>query len=188
MILLAVKKLPEKISRQWLESKSQLTPQPSSVTIFHYLTTFPHNQESVMIPMGPQPTINGDLVTVVIGERATAKFSFHVGMNSMVNMLGRFNQGLEGVSGTTWHDEITPHVPEEPLLCTVGTEVGLVRDTELVDLTEVVGKVAVAVGEEATTSMQEVGWLVVGDVLIMTTDNLKKNLNTNLNIEKSKNC
>jgi hypothetical protein len=48
-------------------------------------------------------------------------------------------------------------VPEEPLLCTVGTEVGLVEDTEMVDLTEVVGEVAVAVGEKATTSMQEVG-------------------------------
>jgi hypothetical protein len=48
--------------------------------------------------------------------------------------------------------------PEEPHLCTIGAEVGLVGDTEVVDLIEVVvGEVAVAVGEEAVNNHQYAG-------------------------------
>lgn len=38
----------------WPEPKPQLPPQPSTVTTFHYQTTFPHSQQAMMTPMGPQ--------------------------------------------------------------------------------------------------------------------------------------
>ncbi|KAH0945232.1 hypothetical protein HN011_002524 [Eciton burchellii] len=104
---------------QWPEPKPQLTPQPPSVTTFHYPTTFPHNQQSMMTPMGPQPTMNPmpQMPQQMMGPAHMASITQQmagpsggggwrtgdgkvlvpdVGMNPMANMPGRFNQGLEG--------------------------------------------------------------------------------------------
>ncbi|RLU15617.1 hypothetical protein DMN91_011370 [Ooceraea biroi] len=110
-------------SVQWPEPKPQLTPQPPSVTTFHYPTTFPHNQQTMMTPMGPQPTMNpmpqmsqqmmapthmAPITQEMAGPTIPAGGGGgwrtgdgkvlvpDVGMNPMANMPGGFNQGLEG--------------------------------------------------------------------------------------------
>jgi hypothetical protein len=57
-------------------------------------------------------------------------------------------------STNVWVQSLIFQVPEETLLCTIGAEVGLVGDTKVVDLTEVVGEMALAVSEEAVNNYQ----------------------------------
>lgn len=110
-------------SVQWPEPKPQLTPQSPSVTTFHYPTTFPHNQQTMMTPMGPQPTMNpmpqmpqqmmapthmAPITQEMTGPTLPAGGGGgwrtgdgkvlvpDVGMNPIANMPGGFNQGLEG--------------------------------------------------------------------------------------------
>jgi len=108
-------------SIQWPEPKPQLTPQPPSVTTFHYPTTFPHNQQTMMTPMGPQPmNPMPQMPQQMMGPAHMAPITQEmagptipasggggwrtgdgkvlvpdVGMNPMTNMPGGFNQGLE---------------------------------------------------------------------------------------------
>lgn len=103
----------------WPEPKPQLTPPPPAVTTFHY-PTFSHNQQSMMAPMGPQPTMGTmpQMPQQMMGPAHMAPMSQEmagpmpagaggwrtgdgkvvvpdVGMNPM-NMPGGFNQGMEG--------------------------------------------------------------------------------------------
>ncbi|XP_011882558.1 PREDICTED: serine/threonine-protein phosphatase 1 regulatory subunit 10 isoform X1 [Vollenhovia emeryi] len=105
----------------WPEPKPQ-PPQPSTVTTFHYPTTYPHNQQSMMTTMGPQSTMNpmpqipqqmmapthmapmspemaGPMPATGGGGWRTGDGKVlvpDVGMNPMANMPGGFNQGMEG--------------------------------------------------------------------------------------------
>ncbi|XP_071633343.1 uncharacterized protein Pnuts [Temnothorax longispinosus] len=106
----------------WPEPKPQ-PPQPSTVTTFHYPTTYPHNQPSMMAPMGPQttmgpmpqmpqqmmapphmapmsPEMTGPMPTAGGGGWRTGDGKVlvpDVGMNPMANpMSGGFNQNMEG--------------------------------------------------------------------------------------------
>lgn len=101
----------------WPEPKPQLIPQPPAVTTFHY-PTFPHNQQPMMTPMGPQPAMGpmSQMQQMMapthmgpMGQDMTGPMSAggwrtgdgkvvvpDVGMNPMANMSGGFNQGMEG--------------------------------------------------------------------------------------------
>ncbi|XP_011154465.1 serine/threonine-protein phosphatase 1 regulatory subunit 10 [Harpegnathos saltator] len=104
----------------WPEPKPQLTPQPPAVTTFHY-PTFSHNQQPMMTPMGPQPTMGpisqmpqqmmtpahmGPMGQDMTGPMPAGGGGWRtgdgkvvvpdVGMNPMANMPGGFNQGMEG--------------------------------------------------------------------------------------------
>ncbi|XP_036139785.1 serine/threonine-protein phosphatase 1 regulatory subunit 10 isoform X2 [Monomorium pharaonis] len=104
----------------WPEPKPQL-PQPSTVTTFHYPTTYPHNQQGMMTTMGPQsamspipqmpqpmmaPTHMAPMSQEMAGPMPTAGGGGwrtgdgkvlvpDVAMNPMTNMPGGFNQGIE---------------------------------------------------------------------------------------------
>lgn len=105
----------------WPEPKPQ-PPQPSTVTTFHYPTTYPHNQQGMMTAMGPQstmgpipqipqqmmaPTHMAPMSQEMAGPiPATGGGGWRTGdgkvlvpdvsMNPMANMSGGFNQGMEG--------------------------------------------------------------------------------------------
>ncbi|XP_032677519.1 serine/threonine-protein phosphatase 1 regulatory subunit 10 [Odontomachus brunneus] len=104
----------------WPEPKPQLIPQPPAVTTFHY-PTFPHNQQPMMTPMGPQqamgpmsqmpqqmmtPTHMGPMSQEMTGPMSAGGGGWRTGdgkvvvpdvsMNPMANMSGGFNQGMEG--------------------------------------------------------------------------------------------
>lgn len=105
----------------WPEPKPQ-PPQTSTVTTFHYPTTYPHNQPSIMTTMGPQPTMGpmpqmpqqmmapthmapmspemaGPMPATGGGGWRTGDGKVlvpDVSMNPMTNMSGGFNQGMEG--------------------------------------------------------------------------------------------
>ncbi|XP_029170568.1 serine/threonine-protein phosphatase 1 regulatory subunit 10 isoform X2 [Nylanderia fulva] len=107
----------------WPEPKPQLTPQPPTVTTFHYPTTFSHNQQTMMTPMGPQTTMGPmpQMPQQMMPPSHIAPMTQEmpaptmpgsggggwrtgdgkvlvpdVGMNPMANMPGNFNQGMEG--------------------------------------------------------------------------------------------
>ncbi|KAL6440151.1 hypothetical protein ACFW04_003040 [Cataglyphis niger] len=107
----------------WPEPKPQLTPQPPTVTTFHYPTTFSHNQQTMMTPMGPQSTMGqmpqmpqqmmppshiAPMTQEIPGPTLPSSGGGgwrtgdgkvlvpDVGMNPMANMPGSFNQGMEG--------------------------------------------------------------------------------------------
>ncbi|KAG7199235.1 hypothetical protein KM043_018104 [Ampulex compressa] len=108
-------------SMAWPEPKPQLQPQTPAVTNFHY-PTFPHNQQPMMPPMGPQaamgpmpqmpqqmmapghmgqlaPEIGGPLPAGGGGWRTgdgKVVVPDAMGMNPMANMPGAFPQGMEG--------------------------------------------------------------------------------------------
>ncbi|KYM98140.1 Serine/threonine-protein phosphatase 1 regulatory subunit 10 [Cyphomyrmex costatus] len=105
----------------WPEPKPQ-PPQPSTVTTFHYPTTYPHNQQSMMTVMGPQstmgpmpqmpqqmmaPTHMAPMAPEMAGPMpATGGGGWRTGdgkvlvpdvsINPMTNMSAGFNQGMEG--------------------------------------------------------------------------------------------
>lgn len=108
----------------WPEPKPQ-PPQSPTITTFHYPTTYPHNQQSIMTAMGPQstmgpmpqmpqqmmaPTHMAPISQEMTGPMpATGGGGWRTGdgkvlvpdvgmnMNSpMVNISGGFNQGMEG--------------------------------------------------------------------------------------------
>lgn len=105
----------------WPEPKPQ-PPQPSTVTTFHYPTTYPHNQQNMLTTMGPQSTmgpmpqipqqmmapthmapmsqeIAAPIPTAGGGGWRTGDGKVlvpDVAMNPMANMSGGFNQGMEG--------------------------------------------------------------------------------------------
>lgn len=107
----------------WPEPKPQLTPQPPTVTTFHYPTTFSHNQQTMITPMGPQSTMGQmpQMPQQMMPPSHIAPMAQEmpgptipggggggwrtgdgkvlvpdVGMNPMANMPGSFNQGMEG--------------------------------------------------------------------------------------------
>ncbi|XP_068967344.1 serine/threonine-protein phosphatase 1 regulatory subunit 10 isoform X2 [Bombus flavifrons] len=109
-------------SLPWPEPKPQLQPQTPAVSNFHY-PTFPHNQQPVMAPMGPQtsmgpmpqmsqqmmgpshmgpmgPEIGGPLTAGGGGGWRTGDGKVVVpdgmGMNPMGNMPNAFPPGMEG--------------------------------------------------------------------------------------------
>ncbi|XP_050600731.1 serine/threonine-protein phosphatase 1 regulatory subunit 10 isoform X2 [Bombus affinis] len=109
-------------SLPWPEPKPQLQPQTPAVSNFHY-PTFPHNQQPVMAPMGPQtsmgpmpqmsqqmmgpshmgpmgPEIGGPLTAGGGGGWRTGDGKVVVpdgmGMNPMANLPNAFPPGMEG--------------------------------------------------------------------------------------------
>ncbi|KAL6267373.1 hypothetical protein P5V15_000448 [Pogonomyrmex californicus] len=105
----------------WPEPKPQ-PPQPPTVTTFHYPTTYPHNQQSMMTTMGPQSTMGpmpqmpqqmmapthmtpmsqemtGPMPATGGGGWRTGDGKVlvpDVSMNPMANMSSGFNPGVEG--------------------------------------------------------------------------------------------
>jgi len=102
----------------WPEPKPQLTPQPTTVTTFHYPTTFP--QQTMMTPMGPQSTMGPmgpQMPQQMMAPTHMAPMTQEmpaagggggwrtgdgkvlmpdVSINPMANMPTGFNQGMEG--------------------------------------------------------------------------------------------